>query len=156
RACIAEGDLAGAEAILGRPHMLSGTVAAGDRRGRTIGFPTCNLADVPEALPPHGVYAVAVDRVEGERATALGLGVANLGVRPTVETPTPAPLLEVHLFDFDGDLYGASLRVHLVARLREERKFAGLDALKAQIARDAADARERLEGVAPEPHGAFF
>jgi riboflavin kinase / FMN adenylyltransferase len=152
RAALAGGDLAAVTDILGRPHMVSGRVVRGDQRGRTIGFPTCNLAEVDEALPPQGVYAVAVDR--DEPARALATGVANLGVRPTVEGVEPR--LEVHLFDLDENLYGAALRVHLLARLREERRFDGLEALKAQIARDAEKARRRLRGLRPGPSGAFF
>lgn len=151
RACIAEGDMAGAADMLGRPHMLSGEVVRGDQRGRTIGFATCNVAEPPEALPPNGVYAVLVDEVKGEEVRALAKGVANLGVRPTVKDAQPRPLLEAHLFDMTADLYGAFLRVHLVARLREEKKFSGLDALKAQIDDDAQAARRRLSGREPDP-----
>ena len=153
REAIARGDLDDAARMLGRPHQLSGVVVEGDRRGRTIGFPTCNLAGVEEALPPFGVYAVLVDR-EGlphqGPATALAAGVANVGVRPTVKSGE-RPSVEVHLFDVTADLYGARLRVHLMARLRAEQRFAGLDALKAQIARDATDARQRLSGASPDP-----
>ncbi|KYF91214.1 riboflavin biosynthesis protein RibF [Sorangium sp. So ce394] len=159
RAAIARGDLEAAEQMLSRPHMLSGVVAQGAKRGRTIGFPTCNLDEIEEALPPFGVYATLVDRVTPSgRAIALARGVANLGVRPTVEPSKQArPNLEVHLFDIDEDLYGAALRVHLVARLREERRFSGLPELKAQIARDAEAARARLAPLAADPaaEGAF-
>jgi riboflavin kinase/FMN adenylyltransferase len=141
---IAAGDLDGAASILGRPHMISGVVARGDQRGRTIGFATCNLPDVPEALPPLGVYAVLVDQVTPEGARGIAKGVANLGLRPTVEAAASKPLFEVHLLDWQGELYDARLRVHLVARLREERRFSGLDGLKAQIAADTEAARERL------------
>lgn len=151
RDAIARGDLDDAARMLGRPHMISGVVVAGDRRGRTLGFPTCNLSGVAEALPPFGVYAVLVDRVTGEEVSALAAGVANIGVRPTVSGAEARPSVEVHLFDTDRDLYGAHLRVHLVARLRAEQRFAGLDALKAQIARDAEAARARLAGVTPDP-----
>jgi riboflavin kinase/FMN adenylyltransferase len=169
RDAIARGDLDEAERVLGRPHLVSGVVVAGDRRGRTLGFPTCNLAGVEEALPPFGVYAVLVDLEDGPpsassssparlaearpgpAAAALATGVANIGVRPTVAGAEARPSVEVHLFDTDRDLYGARLRVHLVARLRPEQRFAGLDALKAQIARDAADARARLAGATPDP-----
>lgn len=154
REAIARGDLEEARAILGRWHALSGTVVAGDRRGRTIGFPTANIVDAPEALPPFGVYAVLIDRLpeEGERgATRLGRGVANLGVRPTVDPSAARPRLEVHVFDVDQDLYGARLRVHLVRHLRPEQRFAGLDALKAQIARDAEDARRAVLDITPDP-----
>jgi riboflavin kinase/FMN adenylyltransferase len=152
REALAQGALDEANAMLGRPHMVSGTVARGDQRGRTIGFPTCNLAGVEEALPALGVYAVLVDREdESGRARGLARGVANIGVRPTVKEGEPAPSVEVHLFDLDADLYGARLRVHLIERLRPEQKFAGLEALKAQIALDAEAARSRLAALAPDP-----
>jgi len=145
RTALATGDLTTAERLLGRPHALSGEVVRGAGRGRTIGVPTANLGEVSEALPPYGVYAVVVDRIEGE-ARALARGVANIGLRPTVGAGFS---VEVHLFDTDADLYGSSLRVHLCARLREERKFDGIDALRAQIARDMADARSALAPRTP-------
>lgn len=138
RDAVLRGDLDEATHLLGRRHSLSGFVEQGDQRGRTIGFPTANIGGVTEVLPPHGVYAVFA----GERP-----GVMNLGVRPTVDGKTLR--LEVHLFDFDGDLYGAPMRVHLVKRIREEKKFAGLDELKAQIALDAEAARRALSGLTP-------
>jgi riboflavin kinase/FMN adenylyltransferase len=150
RQLVAAGAVDEALEILGRPHMLSGHVARGDQRGRTLGFPTCNIADAPEARPAHGVYAVLVDRVEDGRARALAKGVANIGVRPTVATGGGA-LLEVHLFDIDEDLYGATLRVHFVARLRGEQRFAGLDELRRQIAHDSSEARRILREHAPDP-----
>lgn len=133
RDAIASGDLAEATLVLGRPHSLSGKVEEGDRLGRTIGFPTANLGGVAELLPPHGVYAI--------RAADHG-GVMNIGVRPTVGGSTLR--IEAHLLDFDGDLYGLPLRVELVGRIRGEQKFAGLDALKAQIAKDVEAARAML------------
>lgn len=156
REAIARGDLEEAELVLGRPHALTGRVVPGDRRGRQLGFPTANLVDVEEARPPHGVYAVLVDRVaEDGSAKALARGVANLGVRPTFET---TPALEVHLLDFDGDLYGATLRMHLVARLREEKRFASLAELQAQIAHDIERAREVLASRTPDEaaQGAWY
>jgi riboflavin kinase / FMN adenylyltransferase len=153
REAIARGDLDDATHLLGQPHRISGVVVVGDRRGRTLGFPTCNLSGVEEALPPFGVYAVLVDRESGPSGAEAGpwaapeKGVANIGVRPTVKEGEARLSIEVHLLDRNEDLYGARLRVHLVARLRPELKFASLDALKAQIAQDAAAARERLEGL---------
>ena len=138
RDAIASADLDEATRLLGRRHSISGIVEGGDRRGRTIGFPTANLGGVLEMLPPDGVYAVFA----GERP-----GVMNLGVRPTVDGKSRR--IEVHLFDFDGDLYGQHMRVHLVSRIRDEKKFAGLDELKAQIAADAASARAMLAGLRP-------
>ncbi|MGH7439426.1 MAG: bifunctional riboflavin kinase/FAD synthetase [Polyangiaceae bacterium] len=132
--------------VLGRPHSVSGVVVHGDGRGRTIGVPTANLEGVPELLPSNGVYAVRVDALvpEGSAGSAgpsrpLGAGVTNVGVRPTVDGTTRR--IETHLFDFSGDLYGQRLRVHLLARIRDEKKFAGLDELEAQIARDIEAAR---------------
>ena len=148
RAALAAGDLAAVESVLGRPHSLSGLVVQGAQRGRTIGVPTANLGDVAEALPPYGVYAVLVDRVQDGVSVAIGTGVANIGLRPTVSAGFS---VEVHLFDFSEDLYGATLRVHLVQHLREERKFSGLDELKGQIGQDIAQARALLAGVQPAP-----
>ena len=148
------GDLEAASVVLGRPHALTGQVVRGDARGRSIGFPTANLDGVAELLPPHGVYACCVDRV-GETSRALAHGVANVGVRPTVSGGFS---VEVHLLDYEGDLYAQTLRVHLLARLRGEQKFAGLQELKAQIARDAAEAAKVAAGSCPLPAsgGAFF
>lgn len=139
RRALFDGDVAQAARLLARVHDVDGKVIEGDRRGRAIGFPTANLEYAPVLLPADGVYAV-VGRVEG-RAERL-LGVANLGVRPTFEAGRS---LEAHFFDFDGDLYGATLRLGFVHRLRGERKFGGLDALRAQIAIDAREAREILD-----------
>jgi riboflavin kinase/FMN adenylyltransferase len=114
----------------------------GAARGRTLGFPTANLGDVAEAMPPYGVYACRVEREqEAGQAVPLGPGVLNLGVRPTLQAGFS---VEAHLLDFSGDLYDARLRVHLVARVRDEQRFAGVDQLKEQIARDVARARELL------------
>jgi riboflavin kinase/FMN adenylyltransferase len=152
RRALAEGDLEAVERVLGRPHAVSGRVVEGARRGRTLGFPTANLADVCEALPPNGVYACAVDALDADgRAHALAAAVANLGVRPTVSGGFS---IEAHLLDFDGDLYGRVLRLHFLARLRDEQRFAGIDELKAQIERDRQRAGEiargRLASSAPE------
>ena len=140
RDALKAGDPRAAARILGRPFAIDGRVQRGDARGRTIGFPTANIG-LDGYLPPAlGVYAV---RVEGAVPGRRVAGVANLGVRPTVGGD-PAPRLEVHLFDFAGDLYGRRLVVSLVEFLRPERKFDGLDALKAQIAIDAQAARALL------------
>lgn len=142
RDAISAGEIAEATRLLGRRHSVSGVVEGGDRRGRTIGFPTANIGGATEVLPPYGVYAVfASSPVLGEDRA----GVMNVGVRPTVDGKNLR--IEVHLFDFDGDLYGAPMRVHLVERVRGERKFTGLDELKAQIAIDARSAREALGNV---------
>ena len=154
REAIAAGDIEDAAATLGRWHSVAGRVVAGDRRGRTLGFPTANLDDVVEAPPKDGVYAVAVDTVDAGVPRSLATGVMNLGVRPTV-TDRGRRTLEVHLFDLDRDLYGVRLRVHFVARLRDEKKLGGLDALKAQIALDTAQARAALANVRVGPWGAY-
>ena len=117
-------------------------VEQGDRRGRTIGFPTANLRLGPLLCPRLGVYAVRAALVAGDGAGPWMAGVANLGVRPTVNDR--GVLLEVHLFDRAIDLYERRMRVRLVDFIRPERKFGGLDELKAQIAADAARARETL------------
>lgn len=137
RAAITNGDVAQAARILGRPHMLSGVVAQGDRVGRTIGFPTANLESIGEMLPAYGVYAVRV-RVQNEAY----LGAMNVGIRPTVNGTSLR--VETHLLDFDADLYGARIECDLVERLRGEMKFDGLPALKAQITSDVAQARKIL------------
>ncbi len=141
---VAEGDVAAAAHVLGRPHALTGAVVHGAARGRTIGFPTANVAGISELLPADGVYAVRVDVVEPSGARRLGDGVMNIGVRPTVGGD-PARSVEVYVLDFAGDLYDSTLRIHVVARLRGEQRFAGLDALKAQIANDVEAARQALE-----------
>lgn len=168
REALARGDLDEARLVLGRPHAIEGVVVSGDKRGRTIGFPTANVADVEEALPAFGVYAVVCDAAEGctragagcsTELSALARGVANVGLRPTVSGGGGHPSIEVHLFDLPEDrrdLYGDTLRVHFVARLREERRFPGLDALKAQIAEDAARARELAGRVSQPASGCWY
>ncbi|HUZ63906.1 MAG TPA: bifunctional riboflavin kinase/FAD synthetase [Acetobacteraceae bacterium] len=133
-----------ATAALGRPWAIRGVVAHGDARGRTIGFPTANIPLGRHLEPARGVYAVRVRLPDG----GLHRGVANIGRRPTVAS-TAESRLEVNIFDFAGDLYGAELAVSLHAFLRAERKFAGLDELRAQIAADAAAARGVLDLAAP-------
>jgi riboflavin kinase/FMN adenylyltransferase len=138
RAALAAGELATTERLLGRPHSLSSTIVPGAGRGRTIGVPTANLGAIPEALPPYGVYAVVADRLGPDGPEVLGRGVANIGVRPTHGAGFS---VEVHLFDFDANLYGSRVRLHLCARLRDERRFDGIDELRIQIVRDMAEAR---------------
>jgi riboflavin kinase/FMN adenylyltransferase len=151
REAISAGDVAGAENVLGRPHALTGVVVHGDERGRTIDFPTANLEGVPELPPRDGVYAVTVDSFDegaGE-FRPLGQGVTNLGVRPTVGGR--AHRIETYVLGFSGDLYGKRLRVHFVARLRDEMKFGSVAELKAQIARDVTDARDKLRSCVQGP-----
>jgi riboflavin kinase/FMN adenylyltransferase len=135
------GDPQGAGLLLGRPWEIEGRVETGDRRGRLLGFPTANLGLGDYLHPALGVYAVKAGIDEG-RGTRWIDGVANLGNRPTVGGRRVQ--LEVHLFDFDGDLYGKYLSVELIRYIRPEAKFPSLDALIAQIAADAAKAREIL------------
>ncbi|MGE0226660.1 MAG: bifunctional riboflavin kinase/FAD synthetase [Acetobacteraceae bacterium] len=131
-----------ATAELGRPWAIRGEVAHGDKRGRTIGFPTANVALGRHLEPARGVYAVTIRLDTG----AVYRGVANIGRRPTVNAG-PESRLEVNLFDFEGDIYGTEITVALHAYIRAEVKFSGLDALKAQIAADAAEARRLLANV---------
>jgi riboflavin kinase / FMN adenylyltransferase len=139
RAALAAGDLAAAERLLGRPYVLCGRVIAGARLGRQLGFATANMRLHRARLPLGGVFAVQVRGADGARARD---GVASLGTRPTVNGIEP--LLEAHLFDFAGDLYGRRLSVEFVAKLRDEERFASLEAMTEQMHRDAARAREIL------------
>jgi riboflavin kinase / FMN adenylyltransferase len=140
RMLLAAGEFAGAEPLLGRPFVIDGKVEYGNQLGRTLGYPTANIHLQQRVSPVHGIFAVRVGLNEGECSWP---GVASLGVRPTVNQVSE-PLLEVHLFDFDGDLYGQRMSVEFVGKLRDEQKFDGLDPLKAQMDRDARMARERL------------
>jgi riboflavin kinase/FMN adenylyltransferase len=140
RRALADGDLAHARALLGRDYDLDGLVIAGQRRGRTLGFPTANLATECEALPRDGVYAVRVS-VLGADGPTDHPAVMNLGSRPTFRAGRS---LEAHLLDADVDLYGRTLRVTFAARLRDERRFDGVEALKEQIAADVRAARVAL------------
>ncbi len=142
RDCLRAGDLSGAAAMLGRPWEIDGMVLHGEKRGRTMGFPTANLSMEAYMHPSLGVYAVRVGMKTGGDGYEWIDGVANLGRRPTVEGSRVQ--LEVHLFDFDGDLYERFLRVQLIEFLRGEKKFDGLDSLKAQITSDSEQARRIL------------
>jgi len=135
RAALAVGNMARAARLLGRPYIMDGRVVHGDKIGRQLGFATANIRIKHNPLPMTGVFAV---EVSGLGQTPLP-GVANLGIRPTVGGTRP--LLEVHLFDFNRDIYGAHISVRFVHKLRCEQRFPNLDALKAQIAADAATAR---------------
>ncbi len=143
RTRLAEGDPKGAARLLGRSWEIDGRVEHGDARGRTIGFPTANVALGEYQRPRAGVYAVRVGLEGEEGRIAWHDGVANIGMRPTVAGTDLR--LEAHLFDFAGDLYGRHVRVALIDWIRPEQRFAGLDALKAQIAADAAAARDLLK-----------
>jgi riboflavin kinase/FMN adenylyltransferase len=141
RAALEAGDIAQATALLGHPYVISGPVLPGAQLGRTLGFPTANIQAPPSCRLRHGIYAVRAE-VEGETYD----GVASYGRRPTVDNG--APLLETFLFDFSGDLYGKVMHVSFIAWIRPEEKFESLEALTAQIARDAEEARRILKGTA--------
>ncbi len=132
-----------ARRMLGRPYGIEGVIIRGDRRGHTIGFPTANLKPQNRVVPKFGVYATAT-LIDG----VWRKGVTNIGVRPTFESDSD-PSIETHIFDFDGNLYGSVLRVRFLHRIRDERKFSGIDELKVQIGRDAVTARHYFsrEGV---------
>jgi riboflavin kinase/FMN adenylyltransferase len=137
RSALKAGDLERAARCLGRHYAIGGEIVQGAGRGRTLGFPTANLRPDRELLIPTGVYAGRME-VEGESHSA----VVNIGVRPTFGEHTL--VIEAHMLDFSGSLYGRQVRLGFVSRIREERKFPGLEALKTQIAHDVAAARERL------------
>ena len=145
RQAIRDGNLDAAEQMLGRPYTVGGTVIEGKKLGRTIGFPTANLATGEAQLPPDGVWAVRVQLAGGRELT----GVANLGLRPTVGGDTR--VCEVHLFDFSGELYGEELEVRFHGYLRRELKFPSIEALRLQIQRDA-DAASELFAVLKSLH----
>lgn len=132
-----------ARRMLGRPYGVEGVIIRGDRRGHTIGFPTANLKPHNRVIPRYGVYATAT-LIDG----IWRKSITNIGVRPTFESDS-APSIETFVFDFDGDLYGDVLRVRFLHRIRDERKFNGIDELKAQIERDSQTARNyfRHQGV---------
>jgi len=146
RAALLAGDLLLAERLLGRRYAMTGRVQRGQQLGRTLGYPTANLRLSRRSSPCDGIFAVRVHGVHGVRDDATsrrGLpGVASLGTRPTVQGREP--LLETHLFDFEGDLYGQEIEVEFVARLRGEQHFDSLDLMVEQIHRDAAQARAVL------------
>jgi riboflavin kinase/FMN adenylyltransferase len=137
REALSRGAVDDAARLLGRPHRVAGTVVGGARRGRQLGFPTANLLPPPVALPAEGVYA-------GRALLEAGPcpAVVNVGRRPTFGHG--ALRLEAHLLDWEGDLYGRSLSVEFVARLRGEQRFPGAEALRAQIEQDVASARRLL------------
>jgi riboflavin kinase/FMN adenylyltransferase len=140
RKAVEHGDLGVAHTLLGRDYTVFGTVEEGDHLGRKLGFPTANLRAHNEQFPPDGVYAVRV-----QIDSAVFPGVANIGYRPTVAGSIAERKLEVHVFDFDGDLYGRDVDVDFISFLRGERKFQDLDALKTQITADAVKARRILQ-----------
>jgi riboflavin kinase/FMN adenylyltransferase len=138
RSALAAADFAQVRRWLGRPYSMTGRVVQGNRLGRSLGFPTANLQIERRRPSVHGIFAV---RVRGAADGPLP-GVASLGTRPTVDGGHT--LLEAHVFDFSGDLYGREIEVEFVAKLREEERFPNLDALVAQMHQDAAQARQIL------------
>ncbi|GAA4713690.1 bifunctional riboflavin kinase/FAD synthetase [Sphingomonas lutea] len=138
REALAAGDLATATQLMTRDFAIEGVVQRGDQRGRTLGYPTANLTLGDYQRPRYGIYAVRVTLDDGSEHP----GVASLGIRPTFDPPTE--LLEAHIFDFDGDLYGRTIEVALHAFLRDEAKFDTLEALTAQMREDEAAARKLL------------
>ena len=142
REALVRGDLERATALLGRPYAISGRVAHGEKRGRSLGFPTANLP-LRRKPPLTGIFAVRVHGLGAPR-----LGVASLGVRPTIE-PQGQPILEVFLFDFEDSIYGHRITVEFLHKLRDEEKYDTLDALTDQIRSDVAQARQYFEAEAP-------
>ncbi len=137
RQALAAGDLAHTAQLLGRPYSISGRVVHGDKLGRDIGFPTANIQLKHNRPPLQGIFAVEVCGLNGAPLP----GVASLGKRPTVKRPDATPVLEVHLFDFDADIYGRRVRVDFLHKLRDEEKYPDLNSLVAQIKRDVDNAK---------------
>ena len=140
RALVAAGDVEGAMRCLGAPFLLEGTVVEGDKRGRTLGYPTANIVPSEDFVyPGHGVYAAFADGIPA---------AVNVGVRPTFETGRGV-LIESYLIDHDADLYGRTLRIAFIARLRGEKRFDGVDELVAQMGRDVEEARRLCANFSP-------
>lgn len=137
REALAAGDLMLTQTLLGHPYKMSGRVAHGHKRGRTLGFPTANIHLHRCKVPLTGVYAVQLFGIDGEPYQ----GVANVGIRPTIGGQDRA-LLEVHLFDFEGDIYGQYVQVYFLHKLRDEQRFENLEALKNQITKDCQQAKQ--------------
>lgn len=142
RAALAAGDFGRARDLLGRPYSMRGRVVMGQQLGRRLGYPTANIRMRRRKLPFSGIHAVRVRGVDAGSPHEAHAGVSSLGFRPTVDGTEP--LLEAHIFDFEGSLYGRELEVEFVAKIRDEEKFASLDALVQQMHRDAAEARRLL------------
>ncbi|MCD6706264.1 MAG: bifunctional riboflavin kinase/FAD synthetase [Thiobacillus sp.] len=141
RQALAAGELEHAERLLGRPYSISGRVVHGDKLGRDIGFPTANIQLKHNRPPLLGIFAVEVYGLNGEPLP----GAASLGKRPTVKNPDAVPVLEVHLFDFNAEIYGRRVRVDFLHKLRDEEKYPDLDSLVAQIRRDVDHAKQFLK-----------
>lgn len=147
RNALAAGELEHAAHLLGRPYSISGHVVHGDKLGRDIGFPTANIQIKHNRPPLMGIFAVEVYGLNGEPLP----GVASLGRRPTVKSPDAVPVLEVHLFDFDAEIYGRRVRVNFLHKLRDEEKYPDLDSLVAQIRRDVDNAKQYLAQLKLKP-----
>lgn len=143
RESIRQGDFETANQMLGRTYALSGPVIHGDGLGRRLGIPTANMDVHPLVVPPHGVYAVHV-----HRGASIHRGVLNIGLRPTLQLPEPALHAEVHLLEFEGDLYGQTLGLTFVQRIRDEKRFGGLEDLVAQIHKDIRQAQSIFASLA--------
>jgi riboflavin kinase/FMN adenylyltransferase len=160
REAVRNGQLDLASQMLGRGYSLAGTVVRGDQLGRQLGFPTANIDTTGLILPPNGVYAVHViirspsppDSLNKSESPAIRCyrAVLNIGLRPTVASPTPQLRVEVHLLDFTNDIYGRELEITFIEKVRDEQKFPSLEALKEQIARDIESAKGRWP-VLPRP-----
>jgi riboflavin kinase / FMN adenylyltransferase len=145
RAALAAADFRRARDLLGRAYSMCGRVVPGEKLGRRLGYPTANIRMRRRKLPMTGIYAVHVRGVDARNAHAARDGVASLGFRPTVNGTEP--LLEAHVFDHEGSLYGREIEVEFLAKIRDEVKFATLDALVQQMHRDAAEARRLLKAM---------
>ncbi len=143
RRALAAGELEHAARLLGRPYSISGRVVHGDKLGRDIGYPTANIQLKHNRPPLMGIFAVEVCGLNGEPLP----GVASLGKRPTVKNPDAVPVLEVHLFDFNTEIYGRRVRVDFLHKLRDEEKYPDLDSLVAQIRRDVDNAKHFLAKI---------
>lgn len=143
RSALAAGELEHAARLLGRPYSISGRVVHGDKLGRDIGFPTANIQLKHNRPPLMGIFAVELCGLNGEPLQ----GVASLGKRPTVKSADAVPVLEVHLFDFNADIYGRRVRVDFLHKLRDEEKYPDLDSLVAQIRRDVDNAKHYLAKI---------
>lgn len=148
REALAAGDLEHAARLLGRPYCISGRVIHGGKLGRRLGWPTANIQLKRKRIALSGVFAVTVSGLDKRHLP----GAASLGVRPTLGENL-APVLEVHLFDFDQEIYGAHVSVHFLHKLREEMKFASLEALSAQIAQDIAAVEKYFSQASGSDHG---
>lgn len=140
REAVAIGDVEIAESMLGRPYQIAGTVVHGAGKGHELGWPTINLEHENELIPAHGVYVTLVRFEDGDGELLYRASVANVGVRPTIHEDSPTTV-ECHLLDFDGDLYGRSVTMEFLERLRGEQVFPSVESLSAQIRKDVAAAR---------------